>query len=245
MPSRAAISWPICVTPLRETTIGTPICADLITISLVSRPGRVEDLVAAVDAVQPHPAGDRVDRVVAADVLDEGQHLAPARNSAQPCTEPADLYVLSCRRIASSSPCRACLADARRRHRRGGQLRPTSRSRHQVAEHRALAAAGGDDALGGLLVEALDAGAGLHRRRVDVPVDGDRVDVVAPIDQALVAQIAEHEQLGRSAERHQRDELALVDEDRQRRARRGSRSPLAPYSSRRRSRRGSARTALG
>jgi hypothetical protein len=31
----------------------------------------------------------------------------------------------------------------------------------------------------------------------------------------LVAQVAQHEQLGRSAERHQRDELAVVDEDRQ------------------------------
>ena len=37
-PRRCAISWPICVMPLRETTIGTPICADLITISLVRRP---------------------------------------------------------------------------------------------------------------------------------------------------------------------------------------------------------------
>jgi hypothetical protein len=52
-------------------------------------------------SLQPHPAGDRVDRVVAADVLDEDQHLVLAK-SAQPCTEPADLYVLSCLRIASS-----------------------------------------------------------------------------------------------------------------------------------------------
>jgi hypothetical protein len=37
-PSRSASSSPICVMPLRETTIGTPICADFITISLVSRP---------------------------------------------------------------------------------------------------------------------------------------------------------------------------------------------------------------
>jgi hypothetical protein len=35
---RLASSWPICVTPLRETTIGTPIWAAFITISLVSRP---------------------------------------------------------------------------------------------------------------------------------------------------------------------------------------------------------------
>ena len=51
---------------------------------------------------------------------------------------------------------------------------------------------------------------------MDVPVDGDRIDVVAAIDQALVAQVAEDEQLGEGAERHQRHELALVDEHRQR-----------------------------
>jgi hypothetical protein len=38
MPSRSASSKPICVTPLRDTTIGMPICAAFITISLVSRP---------------------------------------------------------------------------------------------------------------------------------------------------------------------------------------------------------------
>src|SRR5437016_4657060 len=35
--------------------------------------GGVEDLVAPVDAFEPHPARDRVDRVVAADVLDESE----------------------------------------------------------------------------------------------------------------------------------------------------------------------------
>src|SRR5215831_2219748 len=34
-------------------------------------PGGVEDLVAALDAVEPHHARDRVHRVVPADVLDE------------------------------------------------------------------------------------------------------------------------------------------------------------------------------
>ena len=37
------------------------------------------------------------------------------------------------------------------------------------------------------------------------------IDLVAAVDEALVAQVAEHEQLGKRAERHQRDELALVD----------------------------------
>ena len=35
-------------------------------------------------------------------------------------------------------------------------------------------------------------------------------------DQPLVAQVAQHQQFGRGAQRHQRDQLALVDEDGQR-----------------------------
>ena len=52
-----------------------------------------------------------------------------------------------------------------------------------------MAATAGDDALGGLLVEALDTGARLHRGGFDIPVDGDRVDVADRIDEALVAQM--------------------------------------------------------
>ena len=40
-------------------------------------------------------------------------------------------------------------------------------------------------------------------------------------DQPLVAQVAQHQQFGMRAQRHQRDQLALVDVDRERRARRG------------------------
>src|SRR5437588_10277726 len=36
---------------------------------------RVENLVAAVDAIEPHATGDRVDRVVTTDILDEQQNL--------------------------------------------------------------------------------------------------------------------------------------------------------------------------
>jgi hypothetical protein len=45
--------------------------------------GGVEDLVVGRDAVEEHPAGDLVDRIVPPDVLDIGQHavlLAPARS---------------------------------------------------------------------------------------------------------------------------------------------------------------------
>ena len=48
---------------------------------------------------------------------------------------------------------------------------------------------------------------------VHVPIDGDRFDIAHRIDQPLVAQVAEHQQLRRSAEGHQRDQLAVVDED--------------------------------
>ena len=87
---------------------------------------------------------------------------------------------------------------------------------HQVAEHRALAAAGGDDAARGARLDALRrAGARLDRSGFDVPVDRDRIDIVERCDQALVAQVAQCQQLGGSAQRHQRDHLALVDEQRQ------------------------------
>ena len=176
--------------------------------------GRVEDLVGAAHVVQPHPAGDRVDRVVAADVLDEGQHLALAEQRAAVHRAGRLVRALLLAHGVEQAVERR-LRQARRRLRRRRQAHRIELA-HQVAEHRALAAAGGDDALGGLLVEALDAGARLDGGGVDVPVDGDRIDLVAPIDEALVAQVAEDEQLGEGAERHQRDELALVDEHRQR-----------------------------
>ncbi len=51
---------------------------------------------------------------------------------------------------------------------------------------------------------------------VDVPVDLDRNDVLHPVEQPLVAQVAERQSLGRRAQRHQRDELVLVDVERER-----------------------------
>ena len=50
----------------------------------------------------------------------------------------------------------------------------------------------------------------------DVPVDLHRDDVLDAVDEPLVAQIADGERLGRRAQRHQRDELVLVDVERQR-----------------------------
>ena len=79
---------------------------------------------------------------------------------------------------------------------------------HQVAEHAALPAAGGDDLLRGALLDAVDAGVRLDGSGADLPVDRDRLDVGCRFDQALVQQVAEHQQFGRGAERHQRDQFA-------------------------------------
>jgi hypothetical protein len=87
---------------------------------------------------------------------------------------------------------------------------------HQAAEHRALAAAGGDDLPGGALFDVGDAVAGHDGDRVHRPVDLDRDDVLDRPHQALVAQVAERKQLRRAAQRHQGDQLTLVDVDRER-----------------------------
>ena len=52
--------------------------------------------------------------------------------------------------------------------------------------------------------------------RFGLPVDLHRRDLVDRLDQPLVAQVADRERLGRMAERHQRDDLALVDVKRER-----------------------------
>ena len=81
---------------------------------------------------------------------------------------------------------------------------------HEVAEHTPLAAARGDHAPGGALLDAVNALAGFDRRGVDLPVHRDRLDFVHRRDQALVEQVAQHQPFGVRAQRHERDELALV-----------------------------------
>ena len=48
---------------------------------------------------------------------------------------------------------------------------------------------------------------------VDVPINGDGLDIEHRIHQPLVAQVAQHQQLGLRAQRHQGDEFALVHID--------------------------------
>ena len=165
-------------------------------------------------SLEPHPAGDGVDGVVAADVLHEGQQVAlPEQGAAVHRAGRLVRALLDAHGVEQAVE--LALGQARRRLADVGQADRVDRA-HQVAEDRALPAAGRDDALGGPLVESLDAGTRLHGGRADVPVDGDRIDVGRALDQSLVSQVAEDEQLGRRAERHQRHQLALVDEDRQR-----------------------------
>jgi hypothetical protein len=65
-------------------------------------------------------------------------------------------------------------------------------------------------------LDVAHAGVGAHGGGAHVPVDRHRLDLVHLADQPLVAQVAQHQQFGAFAQGHQRDQLALVDEDRQR-----------------------------
>ena len=87
---------------------------------------------------------------------------------------------------------------------------------HQVAEYGSLAAARRLGALRGLRFEVLQPVPCRHRDRIDVPVDLHRDDVLDPLEQPLVAQVTYRERLGRRAERHDGEQLVLVDIERQR-----------------------------
>ena len=67
-----------------------------------------------------------------------------------------------------------------------------------------------------VFVEILEPVPRLDDHRADVPVDLDSDDILDALKQPLVAQIADRERFGRRAERHQRDELVLVDIEGQR-----------------------------
>ena len=82
---------------------------------------------------------------------------------------------------------------------------------HQVAEHRALAAAARHGALLHARAQPFDALAGRHGDRVRLPIDLHRGDRLDRRHQALVAQVAQRKRLGRVPERHEGDNLALVE----------------------------------
>ena len=140
--------------------------------------------------------------------------ISAPRNSAQPCTEPALRWMLSCWRMTSSMPCSVRLANACVA--RIGQLHRID-AVHQAAEHGALAATGGDHALAVLRLEVRDA-ARVVRTAAAPTSQSTVIDSTCStrIDQPLVAQVTEHQQFGLRAQGHQRDQLALVDEQRQR-----------------------------
>jgi len=153
--------------------------------------GGVEDLVRAVDAVQPHEAGDGVDRVVAADVLDEHQDF-PAGGGERAAVHRAGLLVD-----------RLVLAHLLDQDEKVLVLQRNILPEddlldlfHQVAEHRPLAAAGGDRALADLVVD-IRLPAENDGGRIGFPVDLDGGNIVDRIDQPLVAQVAQHQGLGR------------------------------------------------
>ena len=102
------------------------------------------------------------------------------------------------------------------RQRRAGRQADVIDLFHQIAEHRALAASGGLGAPRGLAFDVGHAGARANGAGLGLPIHLNRDDVVDRRDQALVAQVANGERLGRRAQRHQRDEFMLVDIDRQR-----------------------------
>ena len=62
--------------------------------------------------------------------------------------------------------------------------------------------------------------------RVHVPVDLDRDDVLELVKQTLVAQVADRQRLRRGAQRHQGENLAFVDIERQRVLAGDGRDPL-------------------
>ena len=88
--------------------------------------------------------------------------------------------------------------------------------RHHVAEHRALTATGGDDAVRRLGFDVAHTRVSAHRGGADVPVHRHRLDIGDVVDEALVAQVTQHQQFRALAQGHQSNQLALVDEDRER-----------------------------
>jgi hypothetical protein len=87
---------------------------------------------------------------------------------------------------------------------------------HQVAKHTALSATGGHHLAGGPGFDVGNAAARLDGGSADLPIHRDRLDLVHAGNQALVAQVAQHQQLGLRAQGHQGDQFTIVDVDRER-----------------------------
>ena len=231
MPTRSAMRWPISGQP-RARQQHRDVHLGALDDHLRRQPaGGVEDLVAALDAVGPHPAGDGVDRVVAAHVLDELQ---------DPC---AAVLVLSAERAAVHgagqlvdrlvAPDQVHDGEQRRLAEAHVRVEPDRVDvGHQVAEDGALAAAGRHRAMGQAIAAMAGIGSPRPTSQSGTPVSASRREVTATaptsqstctlamrgdvVDQALVAQVAQRQVFRRAAQRHQRHQFALVEVERER-----------------------------
>ena len=168
----------------------------------------VEHLLAIGEAVlHGHPASDGVHRVVAPHVLDK---------ELQVTTDEQRAGVHRTRHLVGGVAQPDGVDDvveAGLAQQRVGRQADAVNVVHQVTEHTALAAAGGDHLVRGPVLDAVNAVAGLDRRGAHVPVHREGFDVVHRRHQPLVEQVAQHQPFGMAAQGHQRHQLALVDVD--------------------------------
>ncbi len=88
---------------------------------------------------------------------------------------------------------------------------------HQRAKHTALSAACSDNARCGFFLNPLHRpAAGFDRCRPHVPIDGDGFDGTEIRHQPLVAQVAQHQPFGMTAQCHERNQLFFIQIHRQR-----------------------------
>ena len=84
---------------------------------------------------------------------------------------------------------------------------------HQAAKNAALPTASGHDAPSGFFFDILNAAPGLDSCRANIPIDGNGLNIVDRGDEALVAQIAQHQPFGVRTQGHQGDQFSVVNID--------------------------------
>ncbi len=172
--------------------------------------GGVENLVGAVHAVEPHLPGDGVHGVVAADVLDEIENFRAGSERAAVHRARALVDCLVAPHGIEQGVERFLAKPDVIAELDGVDFL------HQVAEDRALPAAGGDGALLELVLQSLYALASGDGDRVGFPVHLHGCDFLDRADQSLVAEVADGQRLRCLAKRHEGHNLALVDVERNR-----------------------------
>ena len=180
----------------------------------LGRPGGETGAPTLPERVHPQPAGNGVDGVVPTHVFDKQQHL---RFGVAQTEHGAGVHRAGRLVGAFFQPdgvdqaVELALGDAGI----GRQFELIDLV-HEPAEHAALTAARGDHTVRCFCFNVVNAAARAHGRRTDLPVHGDRLDLTDVADQALVAQVTQHQQLGVRAQGHQGDQFTLVHIDRQR-----------------------------